>query len=90
MVCAIRAPGNTRDAQKAIRRKDCGVFVDSCSLQQRAVWDKSVGEYVDKLKAHGTQFVTLDKKRLHDATAPIRAKYGSEYAELIKRIKAVK
>ena len=41
-----------------------------------------------KLKAYGIQFVTLDKKPFYDATAPIRAKYGAQYADLIKRIEA--
>ena len=59
-------------------------------MEQRALWDKSVGEYSDKLKAYGIQFVTLDKKPFYDATAPMRAKYGSQYADLIKRIEAVK
>ncbi len=59
-------------------------------MEQRALWDKSVGEYVTKLKAAGIQFVTLDKKPFYDATAPIRAKYGAPFADLIKRIEAVK
>lgn len=59
-------------------------------MEQRALWDKSVGEYVAKLKAYGIQFVAVDKKPFYDATAPVRAKYGSQYAELIKRIEAVK
>jgi len=32
----------------------------------------------------------VDKKAFYDATAPVRAKYGSQYAELMKRIEAVK
>ncbi len=59
-------------------------------LEQRALWDKSVGEYTAKLKASGIEFVTLDKKPFYDATAAMRAKYGSQYADLIKRIEAVK
>lgn len=59
-------------------------------MEQRALWDKSVGEYTDKLKAYGIQFVTLDKKPFYDATAPMRAKYGVQYADLIKRVEAVK
>jgi tripartite ATP-independent transporter DctP family solute receptor len=59
-------------------------------MEQRALWDKSVGEYTAKLKAYGIQFVTVDKKPFYDATAPMRAKYGAQYADLIKRIEAVK
>jgi tripartite ATP-independent transporter DctP family solute receptor len=59
-------------------------------MEQRELWDKSVGDYTTKLKASGIQFVTLDKKPFYDATAAMRAKYGSQYADLIKRIEAVK
>jgi TRAP-type C4-dicarboxylate transport system substrate-binding protein len=59
-------------------------------MEQRELWDKSVGDYTAKLKASGIQFVTLDKKPFYDATAAMRAKYGSQYADLIKRIEAVK
>ena len=65
-------------------------FSREAQMEQRALWDKSVGEYVTKLKAYGIQFITLDKKPFYDATAPIRAKYGAQFAELIKRIEATK
>ncbi len=59
-------------------------------MEQRALWDKSVAEYTAKLKAAGITFVEVDKKPFYDATAPVRAKYGAQYADLIKRIEAVK
>lgn len=59
-------------------------------MEQRALWDKSVGEYTTKLKAYGIQFMTVNKKPFYDATAAMRAKYGEKYADLIKRIEAVK
>ncbi len=65
-------------------------FAREAQLEQRALWDKSVAEYTGKLKAAGVTFVTVDKKPFYDATAPIRAKYGSQFADLIKRIEAVK
>ncbi|QCB47135.1 TRAP transporter substrate-binding protein [Hydrogenophaga sp. PAMC20947] len=65
-------------------------FSREAQMEQRALWDKSVGDYTAKLKAYGIQFVTLDKKPFYDATAPMRAKYGSQYADLIKRIEATK
>ena len=65
-------------------------FSREAQLEQRALWDKSVAEYTGKLKAAGVQFVTVDKKPFYDATAPIRAKYGVQFADLIKRIEAVK
>ena len=75
----------TKDEQALIMK-----LSREAQMEQRVLWDKSVGEYVSKLKAYGIQFVTLDKKPFYDATAPIRAKYGSQFADLIKRIEAVK
>ena len=65
-------------------------FAREAQMEQRGLWDKSVAEYTGKLKAAGIQFVTVDKKPFFDATAPVRAKHGAQFAELIKRIEAVK
>jgi len=65
-------------------------FAREAQMEQRALWDKSVSEYTEKLKAAGMTFVNVDKKPFYDATAPVRAKHGAQYAELIKRIEAVK
>ncbi len=65
-------------------------FSREAQMEQRALWDKSVGEYVEKLKASGIQFVALDKKPFYDATAPMRVKYGAQFPDLIKRIEATK
>jgi tripartite ATP-independent transporter DctP family solute receptor len=59
-------------------------------LEQRNLWDKSVEEYSAKMKAAGVEFITVDQKPFYDATEPVRAKYGAQYAELMKRISAVK
>lgn len=59
-------------------------------LEQRALWDKSVEEYSAKLKAAGVEFVPVDQKLFFDATAPVRAKYGVKFADLMKRIDATK
>lgn len=64
-------------------------FSREAQMEQRALWDKSVADYTAKLKASGITFVDVDKKPFYDATAPVRAKYGAQYAELIKRIEAV-
>ena len=34
----------------------------------------------------GVEFITVDKKPFFDATAPVREKYGAQYADLIQRI----
>nr|WP_295782255.1 TRAP transporter substrate-binding protein [Rhodoferax sp.] len=65
-------------------------FSREAQLEQRALWDKSVAEYTAKLKAAGVEFVAVDQKPFYDATAPVRAKYGAPYADLIKRIEVTK
>ena len=57
-------------------------------LEQRELWDKYVAEAEVKLKAAGVKFVEADKKAFYAATQPIRDKYGSKYAALIKQIEA--
>jgi tripartite ATP-independent transporter DctP family solute receptor len=65
-------------------------FSREAQMEQRALWDKSVADYTAKLKAAGVEFIEIDNKPFYDATAPVRAKYGEAYADLIKRIEAVK
>jgi tripartite ATP-independent transporter DctP family solute receptor len=55
-------------------------------FEQRKLWDEYTGEAEKKLKAAGIQFVQADKKAFYDATKPIRDKYGSKYAALLKKI----
>jgi TRAP-type C4-dicarboxylate transport system substrate-binding protein len=59
-------------------------------MEQRSLWDKSVADYSGKLKAAGIEFVAVDQKLFYDATAPVRAKYGAKFADLMKRIDATK
>jgi len=65
-------------------------FGREAQMEQRTLWDKSVAENTAKLKSAGVEFITVDNKPFYEATAPVRAKYGANYAELIKRIEAVK
>jgi len=65
-------------------------FSREAQMEQRGLWDKSVADYTAKLKAAGVEFIEIDNKPFYDATAPVRAKYGANYADLIKRIEAVK
>jgi len=60
------------------------------SAEQRKLWDLRVADNLAKLKAEGVEIVPVDKKVFYEATAPVRAKYGAQYADLIKRIEAVK
>ncbi len=50
------------------------------------MWDAYTKEAETKLAAAGVQFVPADKAAFYKATQPIRDKYGSKYAALIKRI----
>ena len=75
----------SKDEQALVRK-----FSKEAQLEQRGLWDKSVAEYSVKLKAAGVEFVAVDQKLFYEATAPVRAKYGAPYADLIKRIEAVK
>jgi tripartite ATP-independent transporter DctP family solute receptor len=59
-------------------------------LEQRQLWDAAVADYTAKLKAEGVEFIDIDNKPFFDATAPVRAKYGANFADLMKRIDAVK
>jgi TRAP-type C4-dicarboxylate transport system substrate-binding protein len=59
-------------------------------LEQRKLWDAAVADYTTKLKAEGVEFIEMDNKVWFDATAPVRAKYGAQYADLMGRISAVK
>lgn len=59
-------------------------------MDQRGLWDKSVAEYTAKLKEAGIEFVTVDQKLFFNATAPVRAKYGAKFTDLMARIDATK
>ena len=65
-------------------------FGREAQMEQRVLWDKSVADSVAKLKAGGVEFIQVDQKPFFDATAPVRAKYGAPYADLMSRIAAVK
>ena len=74
------------DADKALVKK----VSREAQMEQRGLWDKSVAEYSGKLKAAGIEFVAVDQKLFFDATAPVRAKYGAQLADLMKRVADVK
>lgn len=73
----------SKDDQALVKK-----FSREAQMEQRALWDKSVAEYTGKLKAAGVEFISIDNKPFYDATAPVRAKYGAQFADLIKRIEA--
>jgi tripartite ATP-independent transporter DctP family solute receptor len=65
-------------------------FGREAQMEQRVLWDKSVADYSAKLKAAGVEFIEVDQKPFFDATAPVRAKYGAPFTDLMARIAAVK
>ncbi len=65
-------------------------FGREAQMEQRVLWDKSVADYSTRLKAAGVEFIEVDQKPFFDATAPVRAKYGAPYADLMARIAATK
>jgi tripartite ATP-independent transporter DctP family solute receptor len=73
-------------AEQAMAKK----FGREAQMEQRVLWDKSVIDSTSKLKAAGVEFIEVDQKPFYDATAPVRAKYGAPYADLMARIAAVK
>ncbi|MBC5781564.1 TRAP transporter substrate-binding protein [Ramlibacter sp. USB13] len=75
----------SKDEQDLVRK-----FSREAQQEQRALWDKSVAEYTQKLKAAGIEFINVDTKPFYDATEPVRQKYGSQFSDLMKRIAAVK
>jgi len=75
----------SKDDQALIKK-----FSREAQMEQRKLWDERVASDTAKMKAAGVEFITVDKKPFYDLTAPIREKYGKDYAPLIKRIEAVK
>ncbi|HSB22557.1 MAG TPA: TRAP transporter substrate-binding protein [Burkholderiaceae bacterium] len=59
-------------------------------IEQRDLWDKAVADYSAKLKADGVEFIEIDNKPFYESTAPVRAKYGAQFSDLIKRIADVR
>lgn len=74
------------DDDKALVRK----FSREAQMEQRVLWDKSVADYTAKLKTAGVEFIPIDNKAFYESTAPVRAKYGAQFGDLIKRIEATK
>lgn len=58
-------------------------------MEERKLWDEKSADSEAKLKEAGVEFIEVDKKPFYDATAPVREKYGAQFAELIQRIEAV-
>lgn len=59
-------------------------------MEQRRLWDEKVISIRAQMIKDGVVIVESDKKAFYDLTASVRAKYGTQYADLIKQIEAIK
>jgi tripartite ATP-independent transporter DctP family solute receptor len=62
-------------------------------MEERKLWAEYEQKAMDKAKASGVQIIQIsdaDKKQLQDAVKPVWDKYGPKYADMVKRIQAVK
>lgn len=75
----------TPNDQALIRR-----LAREAQLEQRQLWDRAETDYTQRLKAAGVEFISIDTRAFVAATAPVRAKHGAGYADLLKRIAEVK
>ena len=77
----------SKDDQELIKK-----FSKEAQLEQRKLWYEREEESVAKMKQVGIEIVTFspaEKQRFQDAVKPVWDKYGTKYADLVKRIQAV-
>jgi tripartite ATP-independent transporter DctP family solute receptor len=68
-------------------------FSKEAQQEERKLWDEYEKQAMDKAKSAGINIVQVsdaDKKAFQDAVKPVWDKYGPKYAEMVKRIQAVK
>ena len=68
-------------------------FAKEAQLEERKLWEVYEQQAMDKAKAAGIQIIQVsdaDKKAFQDAVKPVWDKYGPKYADMVKRIQAVK
>ncbi len=75
----------SREDQALIRR-----LAREAQLEQRKLWDEKVAESRAQMRRDGVIIAETDKKAFYDLTAPVRAKYGADFREIMSRIEAVK
>ena len=65
-------------------------FGKEAQKEQRVLWYKAEETSLAKMKEAGIEIVKFaDKKAFQDAVKPVWDRYGTKYAELVKRIQAV-
>lgn len=70
--------------QQAIR--DCSKVATE---KERELWKAMEDEAMAKLEEMGVTINTVEKQPFIDATAPVREKFGEQYAEILAKIEAV-
>jgi tripartite ATP-independent transporter DctP family solute receptor len=77
--------GLSADDQALLRK-----FGREAQLDEREAWHKVEAEAFARMRASGVEVIEVqDKRPFQQAVKPVWDKYGSKYAELIKRIQAV-
>lgn len=75
----------SKEDQALIRR-----LSREAQLEQRKLWDERVATARAQMKKDGVTIVEADKKQFYDLTAPVRAKFGADFKDVIARIEAVR
>jgi TRAP-type C4-dicarboxylate transport system substrate-binding protein len=81
------------DALSKDEQADVKKFAREAQFDERKLWDVYEKQAMDKAKAAGIQIIQVsdaDKKVFQDAVKPVWDKYGPKYADMVKRIQAVK
>jgi tripartite ATP-independent transporter DctP family solute receptor len=78
----------SKDEQADVKK-----FAREAQFEERKLWDVYEKQAMDKAKAAGIQIIQVsdaDKKVFQAAVKPVWDKYGPKYADMVKRIQAVK
>ena len=80
------------DSMPAEDQKILMKLAREAQMEERALWDKKVGEAMEQMKkTPGVEINYIeDKAPFQAAVKPVWDKYGSKYAKMIERIDAVK
>jgi tripartite ATP-independent transporter DctP family solute receptor len=81
------------DSLSKDEQADVKKFSREAQLEERKLWEVYEQQALDKAKKAGIQIIQVsaaDKKAFQAAVKPVWDKYGPKYADMIKRIEAVK
>lgn len=81
------------DSMSKQEQADVLKFAREAQFDERKLWEVYEKQAMDKAKAAGIQIIHLSadqKKEMQAAVKPVWDKYGPKYADMVKRIQAVK